>query len=311
MTDFHRLGDLLDVCLARAEGVIGSDEWTRLAEIRGRVRKRIGFLGEVLVVVLAGGTGSGKSSLFNALCGAEVATVGLERPTTSRCLAAIPAGIDGNLETFVASLGIDDVVEVSGLSEIVLVDLPDFDSTYVSHREIVDDILPLVDAAVWVVDPEKYADRLIHDRFLKPLRRYGDQMIFALNQADRLGEHTPAVIESLIRHLVDDGYESPVVVPTVAAADENTDIDVVDLREALDLRLDVKRSVSIKLCEDLSAAANDLWLRLNDRFEALSGSERSDTAVVMASLVSLGVAAIAARHDAEGAPDEHELGKRD
>lgn len=301
MADFHRLGDLLDICLARAEGVIEPGEWSQLAEIRGRVRKRIGFLGEVLVVVLAGGTGSGKSSLFNALCESEVATVGLERPTTSRCLAAIPSGTDGDLEAFVASLGIDDVVEVDGPSEMVLVDLPDFDSTYVSHREIVDDILPLVDAVVWVVDPEKYADRLLHDRFLKPLRRYSDQMIFALNHADRLGDHMPEVVESLMQHLADDGYDDPFVVPTVAAADQHTDIDVAGLREALDLRLDVKRSVAMKLCGDLSAAANDLWIRLNDRFDTLAGTERGDTAVVMASLVSLGVAAIAARHEAEGA----------
>lgn len=300
MTDFHRLGDLFDVCLARAEDVIDPDDWAALAEIRSSVRKRIGFLGEVLVVVLAGGTGSGKSSLFNALCGSEVATIGLERPTTSRCLAAVPGGVDGDLDSFMASLGIDDLVEVEGLDRMVLVDLPDFDSTFTSHREIVDRVLPLVDAAVWVVDPEKYADRLLHDRFLTPLSRYGDQMIFALNQADRLGEHTDAVVESLTQHLVSDGYLNPAVVPTVAAADEKTDLDVEALTRALASRLDVKQSVSVKLCEDIAAAANRQWHRLNDQFEGMHGAKRTEAAVVMASLVSLGVAAIAARHDAEG-----------
>jgi GTPase Era involved in 16S rRNA processing len=299
MPDFHRLGDLLDVCLARAEDVIDTNGWLELAEIRSRVHKRIGFLGEVLVVVLAGGTGSGKSSLFNALCGAEVATVGLERPTTSRCLAAIPSGIEGDLEPFMQSLGIDDLVEVDGLDQMVLVDLPDFDSTFTSHREIVDSVLPLVDAAVWVVDPEKYADRLLHEHFLAPLSRYSDQMVFALNQADRLGEHTQAVLTNLTEQLVADGHSSPAVVATVAAADEHTDLDVDALVEALRSRLDVKRSVSVKLCEDISTVANRRWLVLDRVFEDMEGTERSDAAVVMASLVSLGVAAIAAKHEVE------------
>ena len=41
---------------------------------------------------------------------------------------------------------------------LVLVDLPDHDSAAVQHREQVDRILALVDAVIWVVDPEKYAD---------------------------------------------------------------------------------------------------------------------------------------------------------
>jgi GTPase SAR1 family protein len=295
MADLHAVGDLLDVCLARSEGVIDPSAWKTLAETRVRVRRRLGFLGEVLVVALAGGTGSGKSSLLNALCGRQVARVGIERPTTSRCLAVIPSGIEGELDEFIAAFGIDDIVEVDTFDSIVFVDLPDFDSTYTDHRAIVDDVLPLVDAAVWVVDPEKYADRMIHDRFLKPLRRYEDQMVFALNQADRLGDRVGTVVESLHSHLTADGYHDPEVVATVALATETIDPEVAALKEAIERRFDVKRSATVKLCDDVAAAANTAWSRIAKQFDDLTGDERARAALVLASLVSLGVAAAEAR----------------
>jgi len=50
---------------------------------------RTSIAGGRTVVALAGATGSGKSSLFNVLAGAEVARVGARRPTTSKPSAAI------------------------------------------------------------------------------------------------------------------------------------------------------------------------------------------------------------------------------
>ena len=40
-------------------------------------------------MALAGATGTGKSSLFNALVGAPVSQVGVTRPTTSQITAAV------------------------------------------------------------------------------------------------------------------------------------------------------------------------------------------------------------------------------
>ncbi|HET7799601.1 MAG TPA: GTPase, partial [Humibacillus xanthopallidus] len=45
--------------------------------------ERGGIAGDHTVVALAGATGSGKSSLFNALVGADIATIGARRPTTA------------------------------------------------------------------------------------------------------------------------------------------------------------------------------------------------------------------------------------
>lgn len=54
-----------------------------------KAAKRTSISGRHTVVALAGATGSGKSSMFNQLVGAEVATVGARRPTTSTPTAAV------------------------------------------------------------------------------------------------------------------------------------------------------------------------------------------------------------------------------
>ena len=56
----------------------------------------------------------------------------------------------------------------------------------VAHRLEVDRLVALVDVLVWVLDPQKYADAAIHDRYLRPLARHGEVMVVVLNQVDRL-----------------------------------------------------------------------------------------------------------------------------
>ena len=72
----------------------GGDELDRRqtmagAEIVAKVQARTALRGGHTVVALAGATGSGKSSLFNTIVGAEVSTVGAKRPTTSKPTAAV------------------------------------------------------------------------------------------------------------------------------------------------------------------------------------------------------------------------------
>src|SRR5690625_3976848 len=130
------------------------------------VRDRLSVGVDYTVVALVGGTGSGKSSLFNALTGIDFARVGVKRPTTSEPLACVwGEGADRLLDHLeIAShnrfqreseldVGTED--ELRGL---VLIDVPDHDSVAAEHREIVDQIVPLVDVLIWVLDPQKYAD---------------------------------------------------------------------------------------------------------------------------------------------------------
>ena len=71
------------------------------------------------------------------------------------------------------------------LDGLVLLDLPDHDSTEVAHHVEVDRLVKLADLLVWVLDPQKYADAAIHDRYLRPLASHRDVMLVVLNHIDR------------------------------------------------------------------------------------------------------------------------------
>ncbi|MGP4004152.1 GTPase [Streptomyces sp. 8N706] len=162
------------------------------------------------VVAIAGASGSGKSTLFNALVGAHLSEAGVRRPTTSAPVACTwSEGADGLLDR----LGIPprqrrrpQRLHESLLRGLVLLDLPDHDSAVAGRREQVDRMLGLVDAVVWVVDPEKYADALLHERYLRPLAGYAEVTFVVLNQIDRLpGDATDQVLDDLRRLLDEDG----------------------------------------------------------------------------------------------------------
>ena len=76
--------------------------------------------------------------------------------------------------------------ESDELDGLVLLDLPDHDSTELEHRLIVDRLVELVDMMIWVVDPQKYADAALHNRYLRPLAPHSHVMVFALNHSDKL-----------------------------------------------------------------------------------------------------------------------------
>ena len=257
MTDLISLLDLADLAIGRCEGVISSDSRRELAEIVLRARRRFGYVGEVLVVAFAGGTGSGKSSLINAIVGSPVAVTGAVRPTTDEARAVIPQMNPDQYDRLLSELDVTERITSVALESTILVDLPDFDSVVASHRHIAESVLPVVDAVVWVVDPEKYADTIIHGEFLANLVPYEDQFIFVLNQADRLGEAVVPVMEDLEQLLESDGFIEPVVVSTIANGKAT---DISTLVDALSERLDLKRSVASKLAIDLRVAANEGWM---------------------------------------------------
>ncbi|MET7761592.1 YfjP family GTPase [Streptomyces sp. NPDC005393] len=162
------------------------------------------------VVAFAGATGSGKSTLFNALAGAHLSEAGICRPTTAAPLACAwtdhAEGLLDRLGIPVADRRRPAHPYDPALRGLVLIDLPDHDSAASGHRERVDRLLGLVDAVVWVVDPEKYADAVLHERYLRPLAGYAEVTFVVLNQVDRLpGEAAVQVLDDLRRLLDEDG----------------------------------------------------------------------------------------------------------
>jgi putative protein kinase ArgK-like GTPase of G3E family len=221
--------------------------------------------GEHTVVAIAGATGSGKSTLFNALAGVALSETGVRRPTTASPVVCSWSDGTGPL---IDRLGIpgrlrrrplpnpDGEAQLSGL---VLVDLPDHDSAAVEHREQVDRVLALVDAVIWVVDPEKYADAVLHERYLRPLAGHAEVMFVVLNQVDRLpGEAADQVLDDLRRLLDGDGialgeYGEPGA--TVLALSALTGEGVGELREALAQLVAERGAAARRVSADVDAAA--------------------------------------------------------
>ncbi|MGW0628037.1 YfjP family GTPase [Streptomyces sp. NPDC002758] len=224
--------------------------------------------GQHTVVAIAGATGSGKSQLFNTLAGVAISETGVRRPTTASPIActwsdgAAPLidrlGIPGRLRR----RPLQSPEAEAQLRGLVLIDLPDHDSAAVAHREQVDRVLKLVDAVIWVVDPEKYADAVLHECYLRPLAGHAEVMFVVLNQVDRLpGEAADQVLDDLRRLLDEDGIalgeygESGARVLSLSAL---TGDGVPELRELLSQFLDERGAAARRISADVDAAAAQL-----------------------------------------------------
>jgi energy-coupling factor transporter ATP-binding protein EcfA2 len=224
-------------------------------------------------IALAGATGSGKSSLFNALSGARLADSGPRRPTTAQPLACTwEASREGDADGLLDRLGIppsarrfvraDPAGSRHPLEGLVLIDLPDHDSVAEGHREQVNELLRLVDAVVWVLDPEKYADAVLHERYLRPLAGYAEVTFVVLNQTDRLpGEAKDAVLDDLRRLLDEDGValgEHGEPGARVLATSSLAGDGVGELRRQLADFAASRRAAALRLSADLDRAVKRL-----------------------------------------------------
>ena len=280
------------------------------------------------VVGVFGPTGSGKSSLVNALSGTDAARVAARRPTTSEPLALVwsrrgseelldwlgvgqrvelpdgaplvggvagPApreGTAGVRRTAGPVARADDgpsgpggaTAEGTGRRRLfrwrrrprpaspadradspapalpapgadaglILLDLPDFDSTTLAHRATVERLAGQVDVLLWVVDPQKYADAALHHGFLRGLATHGAVTLVALNQADRL-EHgdLDAVTASLGEILAAEGLRGVEVIPVSARTGEG----VGRLAEAIRMLAETRAAATRRLAADAGQAA--------------------------------------------------------
>jgi GTP-binding protein EngB required for normal cell division len=230
-----------------------------------KIAERTSKAGNHTVVALAGATGSGKSSLFNTLVGADVAVVGARRPTTSRPVAAVWGSEDATelldwlsvaQRHHVAPRATDATHATPWtLDGLVLLDLPDFDSRVVEHRVESERVLELVDVFVWVTDPQKYADARLHDDYLRVLATHDAVTVVVLNQADRLsGKATGQIRDDLTRLAADDGIPGVQVIATSATTGDGVD----DLRMRLATAVAAQNAAQHRLLADVSASAASL-----------------------------------------------------
>ena len=272
-----RLAERAESAVASATGVIGDENLSAMRRSIDHLRQRLAYPTDLAVAVLAGGTGSGKSSIFNVLVGEEVADVGGVRPTTSSPIAAVPEGLEQSIEGLLDHLGVSQRHLYEGA--MCVIDLPDYDSVETANRQIVDEILPLVDVVVWVLDPEKYRDARLHHDYLEPLNSYADQFIFVVNQVDRLdGDATDLIIKDLRLALGEDGIEDPVVLAISAAPSAGPPVGVDDLVSAIHTKSSDGAGLR-KLVTDLAVIASNLSSQLGS---GLDFDEQAGAAVSVA-----------------------------
>lgn len=248
--------DALESALEALDGVAADGPLESVQELLDRVDRRRALSAEHTVIGLFGATGSGKSSLVNALVGVDISRAAVRRPTTAKPVAAVlgESGsdalldwlevedrhhLDGTDAALAASAAQapsgrrarrEQAAGIAGAPGIVLLDLPDLDSVERANRAVAERMTGLVDVLVWVTDPQKYADAVLHQEFVRPFAGHDAVTVLVLNQIDRIRENErDAVLASLASLAQADGLEQAPVFATSASTGEG----VGELREHL------------------------------------------------------------------------------
>lgn len=292
--------EVLERLISLGDGRIDQQLLDDAKALLSRAGERLRLSGDHTVVALAGGTGSGKSSLFNAVCGLELSPTGLRRPMTSSAHACV-WGLDGagplldwlQIETrhrYARASALDGDGQVGSLQGLVLLDLPDHDSIRAAHLAEVDKYVRVADLLVWVLDPQKYADFAVHRRYLEQLSGHTGVTLIVLNQIDRLEpEEVTECVKDLRRLLEAEGMGSPHILTTSAKAGTG----VEGFREVLADAVAARQARMERLVADIDRLVRRFEGQYSKAEPPLTVDEHHSAALVEALSDAAGVPAVA------------------
>ncbi len=140
-----------------------------------------------IFICIIGGTGAGKSLLFNSLVGSRFSEVGVRRPCTRGAVICSPSASVNILRELGKEWAIDGTTRIvtsdrEYLANIILVDTPDFDSVEKDNVIISDRFFILSDVILFVASEEKYADLLGRNVIRRSLE-WGKEVGIVLNKS--------------------------------------------------------------------------------------------------------------------------------
>lgn len=200
--DLDRLGDEV---AAVGFGLQSSRQESRRShrdELVGVLRSylipRLGDPEAPLLVVVAGPTGSGKSTVVNSLAEREVSRPGPLRPTTRQPVVWAHPDHAQRYEQIgsVAAKVVTDTHPL--LSDITIVDTPDIDSYVADHRLVTQEILSHADVVVFLTSAQRYADAVPWE-VLSAIDRRGSVVLYVLNRLSRRSSGAVSDYSALLR----------------------------------------------------------------------------------------------------------------
>jgi len=297
MPDLNEKLNWFSAAVDACRGRIDPQLQTQAQELIERVDRRLSMSRDLSVIALTGATGSGKSSIFNALSRTALAEPGVRRPMTQEAMAITFGSTDST--ALLDSLGVTrrHVAPAQGLGGVVLLDLADCDSVVTSHREEVDHILTRSDLFFWVVDPQKYADMTLHEQYLRRWIGYDAIMAVILNQIDRLNlEQVATIHQDLVRLLQEDGLANPVVFDVSAVTGQGMD----QLRRYVVQVASAKQAMGNRLLTDVVQVARLLRQQVgNDPVGSVGGLNLRDVSAACEEVVGVAQIGAAVRDSVE------------
>jgi small GTP-binding protein len=147
---------------------------------RRRVGELLAGLEGLFTIVVVGEFNTGKSSLINALFGAQLRAEG---PVPVDDRISILRYRETTSQTQLSGLVVEQFYPIEFLRNITLVDTPGTNSLVQRHQEVTEDFIPRADLVLFVTSidrPLSESER----RFLEYIQNWGKKVVFVINKTD-------------------------------------------------------------------------------------------------------------------------------